>query len=123
MRISWHMLSFSRFGGLAALSSAVLLVLAGVFVTLYEEQLYRGQQAQETRVQAQILAASVTAALAFNDRRTAQEYVDALQANAQVEAAAVYDTAGMRIAGFVRGGAEAPPLRLSAAAGQCRALG
>src|SRR5215471_11734135 len=100
MRSGRYMLCLSRFGNLAALLSAVLLVVAGVFVTLYEEQLYRNQQAQETRVQAQILAASVTAALAFNDRAAAQEYVDALQANTQVEAAGVYDAAGLRIAGF-----------------------
>jgi len=113
MNFGRYMLTFSRFGNLAAFTSAVLLVVAGVFVTLYEEELYRNQQVQETRVQAQILAASVTAALVFNDRMAAQEYVDALQANAQVEAAGVYDTAGVRIAGFVRNGTEGPPLRLA----------
>src|SRR5436190_4852192 len=95
----------SRFSGIASLVSAMLLVAAGLLATLYEDQLYRNQQAQQTRVQAQILAASITAALAFNDRTVSQEYVDALQANPEVEAAGVYDVTGARIAGFLRVGA------------------
>jgi signal transduction histidine kinase len=94
-----------------ALLSAVALVLAGVLVTLYEEQLYRAQKVQEIGAQGQILAASVGAALVFNDDKTAQEYVAALQANPELEAAGVYDPKGMRVAGFARAGSESLPER------------
>ena len=94
-----------------ALLSAVALVLAGVLVTVYEEQLYRAQKIQEIGVQGQILAASVGAALVFNDDKTAQEYVAALQATPELEAAGVYDAMGARVAGFARVGSEPLPQR------------
>jgi hypothetical protein len=100
-----------RLGYPLALWSAILLVAAGMLVAVYEEQLYREQKLQEADVQAQILAGSVTAALSFGDRATAGEYVNALAANPEIEAAGVYDTAGNQFAGFVREGAESLPAR------------
>ncbi|HXJ01247.1 MAG TPA: ATP-binding protein [Micropepsaceae bacterium] len=97
-----------------ALLSALSLILAGVLVTLYEEQLYRAQKFQEIGVQGQILGASVAAALVFNDAKTAQEYVTALQANPELEAAGVYDEAGRRVAGFARSDTDPPPERAPA---------
>ena len=94
-----------------ALLSAILLLIAGVIVTVYEDGLYRAQRVQDLSVQADILAASVTAALAFNDRTAAQEYTNALQVNPDLEAAGVYNPAGMRIAGFVRKGTAPLPAR------------
>jgi len=44
----------------------------------------------------------VTAALDFGDAATAQEAVDALRVNPQIEAAGVYDRAGLRFAGYER---------------------
>jgi signal transduction histidine kinase len=93
-----------------ALLSAILLLIAGVVVTVYEDELYRAQRIQDLSVQADILAASVTAALSFNDRAAAQEYANALQANPDLEAAGVYNPAGMRIAGFVRRGTDPLPV-------------
>ena len=52
------------------------------------------QEVDEVSVQARVLASTVTAALAFNDRRAAQEYVNAIRANPQIEAAAIYDAGG-----------------------------
>ena len=101
-----------RLGYPLAFWSAILLVTAGVLVAVYEEQLYRAQKLQEANVQAQILAGSVTAALSFGDRATAREYVNALAANPEIEAAAVYDTLGNQFAGFMREGAEPPPPRV-----------
>jgi signal transduction histidine kinase/CheY-like chemotaxis protein len=54
-------------------------------------------------VQAEILAASVTAALDFRDPTTAQEAVDALRVNSQVTAAGVYDDRGILFVGYERG--------------------
>jgi outer membrane murein-binding lipoprotein Lpp len=77
-----------------ALAAAVALLLAGVLLAIYNEHAYRAQKVDEISVQARILASTVTAALAFNDRPAAQEYVNALQVNPEVEAAALYDSGG-----------------------------
>ena len=98
-----------------AIVSAVGLVLGGVLVGLFEEQLYRNQRIGEVRVQGEILAASVTAALVFNDARAAQVYADALAVNPELQAAGVYDAMGNRVAGFVRQGGAGLPDRVSAA--------
>jgi signal transduction histidine kinase len=92
----------------AALAIAAILLLAGVGVAVYEDNLYRSQQIDQAAVQAHILAASVSAALVFNDDRTAQEYVNALEANPALEAAAVYGTKGTLVASYVRRGS--PPV-------------
>jgi len=98
------------FGGLA-LVGALALVTMGLVMGVYNERAYRIQKTREVAVQAQILAASITAALAFDDRKVAQEYVEALRANPEVEAAGVYDTTGQRVAGYARTGAAPPPDR------------
>jgi hypothetical protein len=105
----------SRGGSLSvigALVAAAALLLAGVLIAVYEEQLYSAQQVKNVREQAQILAASVTAAIMFDDRRAAQEYVDALTANPELQAAGVYDGRGHMLAGFDRVGKPLPaPVR------------
>jgi signal transduction histidine kinase len=99
-----------------ALLSALALVLAGVLVTAYEEQLYRAQKIREVNAQGQILAASVAAALVFDDDKAAQEYVAALRTNPELEAAGVYGNEGMPVAGFARTGSEPLPDRLGTGA-------
>jgi signal transduction histidine kinase/CheY-like chemotaxis protein len=74
------------------------------------ERSYRADRMRDTTVQADILAASVTAALAFDDRRAAQDYIDALRVNPQLQAAAIYDLRGRPFARF-GGGASGPPPR------------
>jgi signal transduction histidine kinase len=91
-----------------ALIAAAILLAAGVLMAVYEEQLYSAQQIKSVREQAQILAASVTAAIVFDDRRAAQEYVDALTANPELEAGGVYDEKGRLLAGFSRDGVALP---------------
>ena len=80
--------------------AAGMLLAAGVMMAVYEEKLYRAQQVKNIREQAQILAASVTAAIVFDDRRAAQEYVEALAANPELQAAGVYDGGNHLLAGF-----------------------
>jgi len=96
---------------LFALLAAVILLTAGVAVAVYDEEIYRVEKLDETDVQAKILAGSVAAALIFDDRKAAGEYVDALKVNPEVEAAAVYGTSGGVFAGFVRPGARPLPVR------------
>jgi signal transduction histidine kinase len=103
-------LSRTRFGLpiLAALLAAVLLFAAGLMMARYEDQLYSAQQLKDVSEQARILAASVTAAIAFDDRSAAQEYISALSVNPELLAAGVYDNKGQRIAQFLRPGASLP---------------
>ena len=87
---------------IGALAAAAVLLAAGVLMAVYQEQLYSAQQAKSIREQAQILAASVTAAVVFSDQKAAQEYVDALRVNPELQAAAVYGGDGRLVAGFAR---------------------
>lgn len=96
-----------------AVCVAVGLIFAGLTLALYNEHHANAQKLRDVTVQARILAASVAAPLAFDDRETAREYVDALRANPQMEAAGVYELDGKLAAGWVRGGAPLP--RVSAA--------
>ena len=72
---------------IAALAAAAVLLAAGVLMAVYQEQLYSAQQVRAVREQAQILAGSVTAAVVFDDHNAAQEYVDALRVNPELQAA------------------------------------
>jgi signal transduction histidine kinase len=88
---------------IAALAAAAVLLAAGVLMAVYEEQLYSAQQVRSVREQAQILAGSVTAAVVFDDHNAAQEYVDALRVNPELEGAGIYSAHGQLMAGFARG--------------------
>jgi signal transduction histidine kinase len=88
---------------LGALVAAVVLLVAGVLMAIYEERLYSDQQIKSVREQAQILAASAAAAIVFDDHNAAQEYVDALRVNPELQGAAVYGATGQQLAGFARG--------------------
>jgi len=98
-----------RFVPLVVLAAAALLLLSGVLAGLYGERLYRAQKAREVGVQAEILAVTVSAAVVFDDAATAQEYIGALRANPEIEAAGVYDATGALVAGYHRAGAALPP--------------
>jgi signal transduction histidine kinase len=88
---------------IAALAAAAVLLAAGVLMGAYQEQLYSSQQIRSVREQAQILAASVTAAVVFDDHKAAQEYADALRVNPELEGAGIYNNRGHLLAGFARG--------------------
>ena len=95
---------------IAALMAALLLLVAGIAMARYEDQLYAAQQVRDVTEQAEILAASVTAAVSFGDNQAAQEYVDALKANPDLQAAGVYDAKSNLFAQFSRGVALTPKL-------------
>lgn len=92
---------------ITVLSSAIALLLAGTVFMVYEVLAYRSQKIQESTVQAQILAESVSAALVFNDPKSAQEYLSALRANSEIVAAALYNADGTLFTSYGR--ADLPP--------------
>jgi signal transduction histidine kinase len=81
---------------------ALLLLAIGLAVIFQNEANYREQKLRETSIQADILAASVIAALDFGDVAAAQESVDALRVNPQIDAAGVYTREGRLFAGYER---------------------
>jgi len=89
----------------AAAGAALLLLLLGVLMAHFEDTLYSQQQQRNFQDLAEILAASVTAAIEFDDSRAAQEYVDALKVNPAILAAGVFSNQE-RIAAFNRPGIE-----------------
>jgi PAS domain S-box-containing protein len=97
-----------RFTPVAAIALATAMILAGLLMALYSESVSKAEKLRDVSVQANILSASVTAALAFDDVKLAQEYVDALGANRDVQAAGVYDLHGNLVAAFAREGARPP---------------
>jgi signal transduction histidine kinase len=97
-------------GGLAAAAPMMvaLLLLAGLWIIYQNERAYHAEHSRAAQVQAEILAASVTAALDFHDRTTAQETADALRVSPQIQAAGVYDDSGKLFAGYSRAGEPLP---------------
>ena len=92
----------------AIVAVVVLLLLVGIGVIIQSEAAYRDLQEQETRVQAEILAASVTAPLDFDDAVAAREAVSAIRVNRQVRSVGIYNEQGNLVAGYSRDG-PAPP--------------
>ena len=104
----WGPLRRTGMPGLA-IGGALMLFAAGLAVASFNEVAFRAQATRESQVQAQTLAASLTAALTFDDRTAAQEYIGALRANPQVEQGGVYDVTGALVAAYKRDGAAPPP--------------
>ncbi len=101
---------------LIAAVGTVLLVLAGLAMVHFSEQSYREAKLQQIDAQARILASTVTAALAFDDHNAAQEYVNALDVDPQIQIAAVYDAAGKLFASHARDAAGPAPATVWAGA-------
>lgn len=97
----------SRFP-LLALGSLLLLLIAGVAIGLLSERALKNQMASEAGAQADLLASAVSGALAFDDREAAQDYVNAVQVNPSVLAAAVYDDSNQLVASYTREGETVP---------------
>jgi signal transduction histidine kinase len=89
--------------------AATLLLLLGVGIALYEDRIAGARHLVEVTEQANVFAASVTAAVEFGDRRAAATYLEALKINPEIMAAAVYDGRGRMLSQFMRGGARKPP--------------
>jgi len=99
----------SRFP-IVALASLLVLLIAGVAIAVVNEQSLKLQTAREAGAQADLLASAVSGALAFDDRQAAQDYVDAVQVNPNVLAAAIYDENNRLMASFAREGEVIPPV-------------
>jgi signal transduction histidine kinase/CheY-like chemotaxis protein len=95
-----------------ALLAAAAILGVGLLIGLFADNAYQMQKRREIGVQGQILASTLTAALSFQDRDAAQEYVDALQLNPEVRVAAAYDLKGSLFVSYTR----SPDFRVPATA-------
>jgi len=93
---------------LAAVALAAGFLVIGVVLALYNENQTKIEKLRQATVQASILSGSVSAALAFDDAKLAKEYVDALAADRDVEAAGAYDASGRLVAAYRRNGPPPP---------------
>jgi PAS domain S-box-containing protein len=82
------------------LTSSFALLLMGSALITYELVTFRRTLAADMGVLANIVGSNSTAALAFQDRKNAQEILAALSAEAQITAAAIYDETGTIFARF-----------------------
>ncbi len=80
--------------------SLAILIGASLALALYSEAAHQVQIRRSAEVQAQILADSVSAALAFNDLDAIRQYTSALHANPDIEAVAVCDENGQLVAHY-----------------------
>jgi signal transduction histidine kinase/CheY-like chemotaxis protein len=87
---------------------AGLLLGVSLLLAWQAERQAGTDRSRQVGVQARILAGSLAGALAFDDRDTAREFLDALQLNDDIQAAAVYGARGELIEGYVKQGAQLP---------------
>jgi methyl-accepting chemotaxis protein len=92
----------------STLSAAVVLLVAGAIMFVYDNQSYRGERQRELSSQADILAASIAAPVVFNDAKAAQEYLNAVEVNPRIVMAAVYGRDGALFASYLRPGTASP---------------
>jgi signal transduction histidine kinase/ActR/RegA family two-component response regulator len=104
---------------IAVLTCVIAELFAAAIATYYSSDSYEAQKSQDVTVQADVLAASLSAPLAFGDAAAAREYLDALKVDREVAAAGAYGANGSLVASYIRSGVHAGLLPRSApAAGQ-----
>jgi signal transduction histidine kinase/CheY-like chemotaxis protein len=95
---------------------AVVLVAASVALAFRQEAVHNDSVRHEAEAQTDVLAGSVSAALAFNDQDAMRQYLEALTRNPQVAAAGIYGPTGQRLAVRTQNGAAPPPATVTAEA-------
>jgi two-component system, sensor histidine kinase and response regulator len=98
-------------------TSACALGLTGAGLIAYDAATSRSALAQEVEAVATVVGASSAAAVASEDRRLASETLAALQARADLRAAALYDQAGRLLARVSVPGQAAAPSQAPVTAG------
>jgi signal transduction histidine kinase/CheY-like chemotaxis protein len=97
-----------RSAPLAIFAIAVLILLGGIAVIVQNEGTYDRARVEQTRGLADVLSASATAAVDFDDPVAAQQAVNAFRVNDQIHWIAIYGRDGKLIAGYERSGAPVP---------------
>ena len=93
-----------RTAPLAIFGLALLILLAGIAVIALNETTYNHGRVDQSQSLADVLAASTSAAVDFDDPAAAQQAVEAFRVNGQVRMIAVFRRDGSAIAGYERSG-------------------
>ena len=93
---------------LVALLIAVALMVGALTLAIQNDRLGKAEKLRQASVQAEILASSLAAPLAFDDDEATREYLKAFKADAAIQAAAAYDANGALVAGFAQPGTVLP---------------
>ena len=93
-----------RSAPIAIFAVALIIMLTGVGIILQNNTSYGRERADQAQGLADILAASATAAVDFDDPVAAQQAVNAFRVNDQVRWVGVYDRSGKALAGYDRTG-------------------
>src|ERR1051326_4817017 len=91
------------------LTSSVVLLLACAAFMAYDAMNFRNELVEKHSSIAQVIGNTVTAAIDFNDRKTAEESLSALQAEPTIVAACIYDRNGQVFATYQRDHRGKPP--------------
>src|SRR5215470_6888315 len=102
MRLRIHVLRRENTIPIFVAAGVMLLLIVGAVIVVTNERSYQEAKLQQVDAQARTLAAAVTAALAFDDRKTAQEYLNTLRSAPDVQVAAVNDAKGELFASYSR---------------------
>ncbi len=106
--MSWFPAIRARGLPLVALACLAVLLIVGAFVSIAHDRTMKLELAREAGAQADLLASAVSGALAFDDAEAAQDYVNAVQVNPNVLAAAIYDEENRLVASYARAGETIP---------------
>jgi len=93
---------------LVAVFLSIALLIGALTLAIQNDLIGRAEKLRQSEVQAQILASSVAAPLAFDDDDTTREFLNALRANSEIQAAGAYDVKGQLVAGYNVPGAVLP---------------
>jgi signal transduction histidine kinase/ActR/RegA family two-component response regulator len=87
------------------LTCTIAELSVGAVVAFYSSNSYETRRSEDIAVQADVLAASLTAPLVFGDTTAAREYLDAFKANREIAVAGAYAANGKLFASYAREGA------------------
>ncbi len=96
-----------------AITAALILLAAGMVGALASARDFQNQKIEQAAAHARVLAASVSAALAFEDLAEGEQAVAALRASPEIDAVGVYRSDGSPFIVWAGGPAE-PPSQLAA---------
>src|SRR5882724_3784445 len=91
------------------LVSGTALLLAGAGLFAYDLYSFRVGTVRDLGIQAQIIGSNSISAVLFDDSRSAERTLSALQAAPHVMSAEIYTPDGSTFAGYQRDGGESPP--------------
>ncbi len=94
-----------RLQAIIMITVAVALTLASLALLTYEFINQHQSMEREVKMLAEMIGENSTAALTFEDYRSAQQLIESLRAQPSVVAAALYSAQGRVVASFVRSGA------------------